>query len=105
MDAVGAGADFGGYLRFLFALLFVLGLIWALAMVARRTGLGFPTAALKAARNRRLGVVEATPLDGRRRMALIRRDDVEHLVILSPTGETVVETGIKPPRPADEAET
>jgi hypothetical protein len=38
---------------------------------------------------------------GRRRLVLLRRDDVEHLVILSPTGETVVETGIPVPPAAE----
>ena len=36
-------------------------------------------------------------LGPRHKLMLIRRDDVEHLVIVGPTGETVVETGIKPP--------
>jgi flagellar protein FliO/FliZ len=89
--------EFSGYLRFLLALVFVIGLIGIAAAVARRMGLGFPSAALKKSANRRLSVVEAAPLDGRRRMVLIRRDDTEHLILLGPNSETVVETGIKAP--------
>ena len=42
--------EFGGYIRFLLALVFVIGLIGLLAMVARRMGFGFPAGAIKGAR-------------------------------------------------------
>ncbi len=87
--------EFTGYIRFLLALVFVIGLIGVAAAMARRMGLGFPAAALKKSANRRLSVVEAAPLDGRRRMILIRRDDTEHLILLGPNSEVVVESGIK----------
>lgn len=82
------------YFRFLLALVFVLGLIGVLATLARRAGLGFPAAAIKPGNKRRLSVVEVTAVDGRRRMVLVRRDDVEHLLLISPTSETVIEKGI-----------
>ena len=84
------------YFRFLLALVFVLGLIGVLATLARRAGLGFPAAAIKPGGKRRLSVVEVTAVDGRRRMVLVRRDDVEHLLLISPTSETVIERGIAP---------
>ena len=34
------------------------------------------------------------PIDNRRRLVLVRRDDREHLLLLGPQGETVVETNI-----------
>jgi len=89
--------DMDGYLRFILALLFVIGLIAVLAAMARRAGWGFPAAAIKRANNRRLGIVEVTPLDGRRRLILIRRDDREHLLLIGPTSELVIETGITGP--------
>ena len=49
---------------------------------------------------RRLGVVEVTPLDGRRRLILVRRDAVEHLLLVGPTSELVIETGIAGGDPA-----
>ena len=88
--------ELGEYVRFLLALIFVLALIISIALLARRAGFGFPTAASKAPGSRRLEVVEVTPVDGRRRMVLIRRDDVEHLLLLGPTSEVVIETGITP---------
>lgn len=85
--------EFDVYLRFLLALAFVLGLIAALAWAARRFGFGSNFVALKG-RNTRLAVVESLMLDAKRRLVLIRRDDREHLLILGPTSETVVEPGI-----------
>ncbi len=87
--------EFGGYFRFLIALVFVLGLIGALAVLARRFGFGFPATAVRPGGDRRLRVVEVTALDGRRRLVLVRRDDVEHLILLGPTSELLIESGIQ----------
>jgi hypothetical protein len=45
-------------------------------------------------RNRRLGVVDQAAVDGRRRLILIRRDNVEHLVMTGGPIDIVIETGI-----------
>ena len=84
-----------GYLRFVLALVFVLALIGILAVIARRLGFGFPASAIKTGADRRIGVVEVAPLDSRRKLVLVRRDDVEHLLVVSPTSETVVERSIR----------
>jgi flagellar protein FliO/FliZ len=86
--------DFETYLRFLLVLVFVLGLIGAIAYLAKRLGLGGRLTPTNAGRDRRLGIVEVQPLDGRRKLVLIKRDDSEHLVILGQNTETVVETRI-----------
>lgn len=83
--------EFVSILRFVVALAVVLGLIAGLAWLLKRYGAGRVVPGGRG----RLAVVETTPLDARRRLVLIRRDDTEHLVILSQTGETVVETGIR----------
>lgn len=82
--------------QFILALLFVLALIGVLANLARRFGLA-PMARGHAGKGRRLGVSEFLPLDGKRKAVLLRRDGVEHLIILSATSETVVEGNIVPP--------
>ena len=46
---------------------------------------------------RRLDVVEQANVDGRRRLVLIRRDDVEHLIMTGGPVDVVIETGIGPP--------
>jgi flagellar protein FliO/FliZ len=85
---------FDTYFRFLLALVFVLALIGACAWLAKRFGLGNRLPAVRG-RMARLGIVEIQSLDARRKLVLVRRDDVEHLLLLGPTGETVVETGIR----------
>jgi flagellar protein FliO/FliZ len=79
------------YARFVAALLFVLGLIALTAWLARRLRLG-PGGVPRGAR--RLALVEALPLDARRKLVLIRRDATEHLLLLSPEGSRLVEGGI-----------
>ena len=44
--------------------------------------------------DRRLDVVEQTTIDGRRKLLLIRRDNVEHLVMTGGPTDVVLETGI-----------
>ena len=84
--------DFDLYLRFALALVLVLGLIVLLAWLLRRFGMG-----MKMSKGRRLGISEVQMLGPRHRLMLVRRDDVEHLVIVGPASETVIETGIKRP--------
>lgn len=42
----------------------------------------------------RLGVIEYAHVDGRRKLVLIRRDDVEHLIMTGGPVDVVIETGI-----------
>jgi len=54
-----------------------------------------PTAAIFGPKpEKRLEVMEQTSLDGRRRLVLIRRDDVEHLIMTGGPVDVVIETGI-----------
>ena len=42
----------------------------------------------------RLGVIEQATVDSRRRLVLVRRDDVEHLIMTGGPVDVVIETGI-----------
>lgn len=86
--------DLETYFKFALALIFVLGLVLLLGWLMRRAGMA------GAIKGRRLGVTEAQMVGPRHRLVLIRRDDVEHLVLIGPTAQTLIETGISPPRPA-----
>lgn len=87
--------DLGGYLRFLLALAFVLGLIGLVALALRRVGGQFG-ALRRQPGARRLEIAEVLPLDGRRRLVLVRRDGREHLLLLGPQSDLVVERDIEP---------
>ncbi len=82
------------YLRFILALVFVLSLIGVLAWVARRYGFGGGRPGPRNRRDRRLEIIETRVIDGKRRLVLLRRDHVEHLVLMGPTSEIVIEQGI-----------
>lgn len=79
-------------LKFVFAFVLVISLMLLFSYFMRRAGIAGPGLALGA--KRRLKVVEVAPLDHKRRLVLVRRDEVEHLLVLGANGETVVETGI-----------
>ncbi|MBP7063720.1 flagellar biosynthetic protein FliO [Ferrovibrio sp.] len=49
----------------------------------------------------RIGVVDMAPVDGTRRLVLVRRDNVEHLLLLGDDGDLVVESGIPLAKPAE----
>lgn len=83
--------EFDTYLRFILVLIFVLGLVFALGWVLKRAGIGGGAIAGK---GRRLGVVDTAFLGPKHRLVLVRRDDVEHLVLIGPNASTVVESGI-----------
>lgn len=82
--------------RFLFAFLFVLGLIGLLAMGLKRYGRTAAGKAMLGMKNGggRLQVVEMRYIDARRRLVLVKRDDVEHLLLLADGRELVIESRI-----------
>ena len=80
--------------RYLGALLLVLGLIGFAGLAARR--FGFPGLA-KPASARRLKIVESLMISPRQRLVLVRRDNVEHLVMICPDGAALIEASIAAP--------
>jgi hypothetical protein len=78
------------------AILFVVALgallVWAFKTFV--TGSSIASSRLRA-RDRRLGLVETASVDGRRKLVLVRRDDVEHLIMIGGPVDILVETGIK----------
>lgn len=98
--------DLTTYLRFVLALLFVLGLAGLAGVLFRRFGAGAVTRSL--GRARRLSVEAVLPLDARRRLVLVRCDRTEHLLLLGPGVDLVIESGIPvaaPPPGAQDAPT
>lgn len=86
--------DVSDYMRFGAALVFVLALMGAALMAMRIFGFGTPAAAPRKGSGRRLGLVETLYLDPKRRLVLISRDGTEHLLLLGPGADLVVEDSI-----------
>lgn len=95
--------DFDVYLRFMFALVLVLALIGALTWAARRFGLGGQLTP-NTGKSARLSIVEVRTMDSRRKLVLVRRDACEHLVLLGPSQDLLLESGIPAPDPVPQAE-
>src|SRR5438093_4589580 len=80
--------------QFFIAFLIVLALIvltfWA---IRRFGGIGLGTGAGRG-RQPRLAVIDAAAVDARRRLVLIRRDNVEHLLMIGGPSDIVVEQNI-----------
>ena len=89
-------ADLTSIATYVGAFIFVIALIavgaWLLkGMMARG---GNKSASFLRGRERRLGVVEAANVDGRRKLVLVRRDNVEHLIMTGGPVDVLVESGI-----------
>ena len=94
------GAEMPLAVRFFLAFLIVLGLIGAAAWAVRRFGSGRYGGAGQRGRQPRLAVIDHTSVDARRRLILIRRDNVEHLLLIGGPTDVVVEPNIVRAMPA-----
>jgi flagellar protein FliO/FliZ len=87
------GAEMPLAVRFFLAFLIVLGLIGAAAWAVRRFGSARLGGAVRG-RQPRLAVIDYASVDARRRLVLVRRDNVEHLVMIGGPTDVVVESNI-----------
>ncbi len=77
----------------IFAAIFVLGIAGIGAMIAKQH-VSSQTFGLFGARERRLGFVEQASIGGGRKLVLVRRDNVEHLIMTGGPIDVVIETNI-----------
>lgn len=83
------------FFKFVAAFVFVISLMLLFSWGMKKLGLA--DTVRPGTGKKRLKVVEHLSIDTRRRLVLLRRDDREHLVLLGPSGDVVVETGIAAP--------
>jgi flagellar biogenesis protein FliO len=83
-----------GTVTFIFAFVVVLGLIGLAAWLVRRFASNRLGANTNRGRMPRLAVIDAAAVDGRRRLVLVRRDNVEHLLMIGGPTDIVVESNI-----------
>src|ERR1700742_691321 len=83
-----------GTLTFIFAFVVVLGLIGLAAWLVRRFAGNRLGANTNRGRMPRLAVIDAAAVDGRRRLVLVRRDNVEHLLMIGGPTDIVGEPNI-----------
>lgn len=76
-------------------------LLLALFYYGARALSGSTTRAGKWRNGQRIGVIDSMPVDGTRRLVLVRRDDTEHLLLLGTHGDLVIESNIPVVTPED----
>src|SRR5271169_6719654 len=87
---------------FIFAFLAVLALIGLAAWLVRRFASNRLGANTNRGRMPRLAVIDAAAVDGRRRLVLVRRDNIEHLLMIGGPTDIVVESNIVRAQPGRE---
>lgn len=95
MDVLDLGRYFG-------ALILVMGLLGFAWLAARKYGV---PGVMQGTSQKRLSVVETLMIGPRHKIYLLRRDGVEHLVMVGPQGMSVVENGIPSIAKADDVKT
>lgn len=88
------GAETPLAVRFFIAFIVVFALIGVTAWLVRRFGTGRLGSHGARGRAPRLAVIEAGAVDGRRKLVLIRRDNIEHLIMIGGPTDIVVEQNI-----------
>src|SRR5262245_52781786 len=92
MDTLFGGGQSG--LKVVLFVIVVLGLLALAFWLLRRFGGGRLGSDATRGRQLRLAVIDQTMVDSRRRLVLIRRDNVEHLLIIGGPSDVVVEQNI-----------
>lgn len=88
------------YLRFALSFVLVIGLILLAGGLLRRFSGHLPSMGGGRKGMRRLKIVETLAIDPRRRLILVRRDGVEHLLLIGGSTDLVVETAPAAPTTA-----
>ena len=74
--------DFDQLIRGILALLFVLGLIGGLTIVARKFGFTVRPSKINATKSNSLSIKEVLPVDAKRKIILIKNNNLEHLLLI-----------------------
>lgn len=74
--------EWSDYTRFVFALAFVIGLIWLAAYILKRTGMDKRLRGITGQQGR-LAMVDVLYLDRMRKLTLVRADNREYLLLIA----------------------
>ncbi len=74
--------DFDQLIRGFLALLFVLGLIGGLTILARKFGFTVRPSKINTIKSNNLSIKEVLPVDAKRKIILIKNNNLEHLLLI-----------------------
>jgi flagellar protein FliO/FliZ len=95
------GDDMSLAMRLILALVVVLALIGFAVLLLKRFGMVKIGGMSLHGRQPRLAVMDIAHLDSRRKLVIVRRDAIEHLVMIGGPNDVVIEQGIVRGQPAD----
>jgi flagellar protein FliO/FliZ len=87
-------------LRMAFAFFAVLALVGLVVLLLWRFGPARSVGGLRRSGAARLGVIEIAAIDTQRRLVIVRRDSIEHLVMIGGPNDVLIESGIVRAQPA-----
>lgn len=90
------GMEFPLLVKFAISFAIVLILIGVVAFVVRRFGVRGVARSQHRGRQPRLAVVNSAAIDGRRNLVIVRRDNVEHLLLIGGPTDVLVKSNISP---------
>ena len=79
------------YIRAIFALILVIGLIGSISFIARKF-LTEGGISIKKNTDKRLSIEEIRPIDARRKFVLIKKDNQEHLILIGTNSDLLIES-------------
>jgi flagellar protein FliO/FliZ len=83
--------EYADFVRFIFSLALVIGLIWLSAYLFKRFGLDKKLSASRSAKGQ-LEVVDTLYLDARRRLVVVKHATREYVLLLAGDSATCIET-------------
>ncbi|PPR78909.1 MAG: hypothetical protein CFH01_00712 [Alphaproteobacteria bacterium MarineAlpha2_Bin1] len=85
--------DFDQLIRGFLALLFVLGLIGGLTIIARKFGFTVRPTKINTTKSNNLSIKEVMSIDAKRKLVLVNNKETEHLLLIGEK-DLVIHTGI-----------
>ncbi|WP_085904348.1 FliO/MopB family protein [Kiloniella majae] len=83
--------DYGNYFQFFLSLIFIIGLIFAFSLIAKKLGLGNGPA-ITGNKQKRLKIKEVRPLDAKRKVVIVQCDNKEHIILVGGTNDLLIDT-------------
>ncbi|WP_053005921.1 FliO/MopB family protein [Kiloniella spongiae] len=83
--------DYGNYFQFFLSLIFIIGLIFAFSLIAKKLGLGNGPA-ITGNKLKRLQIKEVRPLDAKRKVIIVQCDNKEHIILVGGTNDLLIDS-------------
>jgi flagellar protein FliO/FliZ len=87
------------WLRLILAFTVTLGLLAGLSLILKYVSIKGVSLPRKAGKPRRIEIVESLAIDTKRRLVIVRCDEGEHLLLLNPQSDIVIQSNLRSKEP------